>query len=151
MQKERRKRDVRIRLLEKALIVESGCQEMQTDIQKDGYGKFWYRGKKHPAHRVAWEILVGPIPEGLWVLHKCDNRRCINIEHLYVGTAAQNVQDKIERCKWWGRMKVPKSTVDEAVSMYATGLYSQQEIANTLGIKQMQVSRYVRGVQRKTY
>ena len=52
-------------------------------------------------HRVSYTVNVGPIPVGLWVLHKCDNKRCINPEHLYLGTAADNTRDSVERA-WSG-------------------------------------------------
>jgi hypothetical protein len=45
-------------------------------------------------HRIAWENARGPIPKGLHVLHQCDNRRCVNVEHLWLGTAADNARDR---------------------------------------------------------
>lgn len=137
------------RFLDKIRIVESGCHEWQSTRHTGGYGKFWFKGRICTAHRVAWQLFVGEIPAGMHVLHKCDNRKCVNPEHLYVGTAKDNVRDKIERCPWYGRMKIPFETVQEAIKLYEIG-FSQQQVANRLGIKQVQVSRYVRGVQRKT-
>jgi len=60
----------------------------------------------HPVrgHRVSWEIHNGPIPEGMSVLHKCDNTICTNPEHLYLGTQTQNMQDAWDR----GRRKSPR-------------------------------------------
>jgi hypothetical protein len=49
------------------------------------------------AHRVMWEWFNGPIPEGLHILHRCDNRRCVRPDHLYPGTDADNVRDMWER------------------------------------------------------
>ena len=141
------RRSLEERFFEKVLVVSSGCHEWQSTIQADGYGRFWLDGRQHLAHRVSWKIRVGPIPNDKWVLHKCDNRRCVNLDHLYLGTPTQNVQDKIERCPWWGNMKIPYETVEEARRLYATGL-SQQKVADILGIKQVQVSRYIRGAQR---
>jgi hypothetical protein len=58
-----------------------------------GYGQ--YRGKK--AHRVAYEFSVGPIPKGKMVLHKCDNPACVNPNHLFIGTAQDNMDDKMSK------------------------------------------------------
>jgi hypothetical protein len=51
----------------------------------------------HRTHRVAWELAFGPIPEGLWVLHHCDNPPCVRPDHLFLGTNLDNVQDKCRK------------------------------------------------------
>lgn len=73
-----------------------GCWEWQAAIRSgSGYGVFQLGvGKQAPAHRVAWTLTRGEIPEGLWVLHHCDNRRCVNPDHLYLGTAKDNCRDR---------------------------------------------------------
>lgn len=68
---------------------------------KDGnrldYGQVRVGDKMKKAHRVAWESAHGPIPDGLLVLHKCDNPPCVNVEHLYLGTHADNARDRESR------------------------------------------------------
>jgi hypothetical protein len=62
-----------------------------------GYGRLWFDGQEHAAHHVAWELLRGPVPETLWVLHNCpggDNPRCVNPDHLWLGNAAANNADR---------------------------------------------------------
>lgn len=135
------------RFLEKVLPVESGCHEWQSTIHRDGYGKFWFAGKQMAAHRVAYLLQVGEIPERLHILHKCDNRKCVNPEHLYAGTPKQNTRDKIERNGWHGNMRYPFAIVERARTLYREGM-TQQEIADLLGTTQTQVSRYIRGKQR---
>jgi hypothetical protein len=59
-----------------------------------GYGRLWWEGRAQLAHRVAWQLTTGPIPEGLSVLHKCDFPACCRPAHLFLGTIADNNADR---------------------------------------------------------
>jgi hypothetical protein len=62
-----------------------------------GYGVLSVNDKEVAAHRFAYTLLVGPIPEGLWVLHHCDNPTCVNPAHLFLGTNQVNAQDRVSK------------------------------------------------------
>lgn len=69
-----------------------GCWEWQGPTH-DGYGSLTRHGVSMGAHRAAWLETHGEIPDGLCVLHHCDNRRCVRPEHLFLGTRRDNAQD----------------------------------------------------------
>lgn len=70
-----------------------GCWEWQAYRLK-GHGRVSYKGKAHYAHRVSWILNIGEIPEGMCVLHKCNNRPCVNPDHLYIGDYRDNAIDR---------------------------------------------------------
>ena len=69
------------------------CWNWKAGKFASGYGQFKAQGKNLKSHRVAWELLKGPISEGKQCLHKCDNRECCNVDHLYIGTQSNNNLD----------------------------------------------------------
>lgn len=83
----------RTRAQENTKVSESGCWELQGSILESGYGYMSFQGKSKLAHRASYEAFIGPIPEGLFVLHRCDNRKCINPKHLFLGTHEDNMDD----------------------------------------------------------
>lgn len=68
------------------------CLEWAGARSRHGYGNVYWYGKFVAAHRVAW-LIAYPIPDRLQVLHHCDNRLCANVEHLFLGTQKQNIDD----------------------------------------------------------
>lgn len=71
-----------------------GCWEWGASRIRKGYGSLGFKGKTCRSHRVAWELTYGEIPEGLHVLHSCDNPPCCNPNHLFLGTNLDNARDK---------------------------------------------------------
>lgn len=72
---------------------DSDCWLWQGRIEPNGYGSCWYEGRTYSTHRVAYELTYGSIPAGIHILHHCDVRTCCNPAHLFMGTAADNMQD----------------------------------------------------------
>ena len=84
--------DNKKRLLSNAAANDNGCLEWSKFL-KNGYGVTILNGKLEQAHRAAWMVFKGDIPTGMQVNHKCHNKACINVDHLYVGTQKQNMSD----------------------------------------------------------
>ena len=78
----------------------SGCWLWICTLDGKGYGKLKVAGKLISGHRLSWELHRGEIPIGKWVLHRCDNRMCVNPEHLFLGTARDNVLDMVQKGRW---------------------------------------------------
>ena len=145
MPKVKSKSDTKKRFLKMVHVAANGCHEWTSTLHRDGYGKFYYEGSQAQAHRVAYTLFVGKIPEKMFVCHHCDNRKCVNPKHLYAGTPKQNMADKIARFKGlWGRMKYTTKQIEECKRLYSSGM-SQVDVAKKLGMDQTTVSRFVRG------
>lgn len=107
-----------------------------------GYGRFFLLGKARKASRVAFELANGPIPDGLFVLHRCDNRACVNPSHLYAGTHQQNMDDRNSRGRASGgsmpgekhpMAKLRDADIQVIVERLARG-ETQREVAAAFGV-----------------
>lgn len=84
----------------------SKCIEWWRSKHRNGYGQAYDRFEKKQvlAHRLIWQECFGPIPVGMFVLHRCDNRSCVNPEHLFLGSHQDNMTDMLKK----GRSNSPR-------------------------------------------
>jgi hypothetical protein len=136
------------------IVKTDNCWEWQGHLTK-GYGRF-HMGKSWVSHRAAYTLLVGEIPDGMHVLHRCDNRRCCNPEHLFLGTNADNMADKAAK----GRVpdmtgaknpnsRLTEKDIEDIRALYATGTKTQKEIGKMYGVTQVCISQVVTGLHWK--
>ena len=86
------------RFYEKVMMIPfHECWEWAGSQNGDGYGLFWWNKKVEKAHRASYKINIGTIPDGMHVLHTCDNPSCVNPDHLFIGTNTDNVNDKVKK------------------------------------------------------
>lgn len=81
---------------ELTIVRDNGCIEWQGHSDPKGYGRFSAKGEIL-AHRLAYRMHNGPIPDGYMVLHRCDNRLCVNPQHLFVGDNQANMDDMVRK------------------------------------------------------
>jgi|Wag4MinimDraft_6_1082665.scaffolds.fasta_scaffold02228_9 hypothetical protein len=119
----------------------NGCIVFTGSRQASGHGEIAYKGRKFRAHRLSYITHVGPIPQGMVICHKCDNPPCINPEHLFLGTQADNLKDARQK----GRMKAPNPRGErhglaklnaEKVAAIRSDQRTQREIAKEYGVHQ---------------
>lgn len=124
----------------------SGCWLWLNSLTSSGYGKIYHEGKLWLAHRVSYLIHKGRIPKGKVVMHTCDNKVCVNPNHLKLGTHKENTHDMIDK----GRGNLPGELnnnsklnnikVSEIRDLLKGGLFSQLEIAELYNVKQSTIS-----------
>lgn len=97
-------------------IEPTGCLVWTKGKCHDGYGNVYAFGKNTGTHRVAWMLTHGPIPEGMKVLHHCDNPPCCNPDHLFLGTDMDNTVDKCSKGRQRGAVggQNPAAKLDES-------------------------------------
>ena len=130
-----------------------GCWEWQGFRSKFGYGRLRVAangpGSIVTAHRFSWTVHFGDIPDGMWVLHRCDNPGCVRPTHLFLGTHGDNMED----CRLKGRRPVMAGTKNGGVKINETtalkirrDIRSVRQIAQDYDIGKSMVSNIKRGV-----
>lgn len=135
-------------------IPECGCLLWTRKINPNGYGALRFKGKQVLAHRIAWELINGDVPNGNQILHRCDVKSCINPYHLFLGSQQDNMNDmkKKGRSTRGKRFFEPKLT-DSDVSFIRFSKATCFELAKIFGISFQHVSdikrfkRYMPGVK----
>lgn len=140
--------------------LDTPCWEFRVGTtSRNGYGSVRAQGKTHMAHRVSYEHTYGPIPEGLIVLHACDNPPCMNPGHLRAGSVRENTQDMLDRGRHippvGERNGMSRITDDVAWSILDTRAESGRsyvDIAKQFGVSMSLVALIVKGRRwRHTY
>ena len=135
-------RDTAERFWEKVDIRGAGdCWEWQAGQNSYGYGVFRINGMTRTSHRISYGLSTGPITDGLFVLHSCDNRKCCNPAHLRLGTQQENLNDARVRKRLDTRGErhgVSKLTEDDVLHIRDMG-GSQREIGRQFGVCQQQI------------
>lgn len=118
-----------------------------------GYGRFRQNNTMVQAHRFSWKFYYGPIPGELHVLHKCNNRKCVNPKHLFLGTDKDNALDKVSKNRQQklvgvtnGRAKLTEKDILNIRKLYTQGIKNQQELENMYNVINAHISRIIRRV-----
>lgn len=125
-----------------------GCLIWMGHITEKLYGTINIKGKTWRAHRLAWTITYGKIPDGLCVLHHCDTPSCIEPRHLFLGNNADNALDSAKKGRRLKGEKSPQAKLSEfqvrqILTRYAAGGIYQKELGKAYGITQATVQLIV--------
>lgn len=136
------------------VLVSDGCWNWTgpVDIKKGGYGIIHDRESgQNRSHRVMWILCYGDIPKNMWVLHTCDNPRCVKPSHLYLGTSVENSRDRVIRgrgaygTKNGGGVKLDDVKIIQIKEMFNTGKITKAHLARIFGVSETTIYRIVRG------
>ena len=138
-------------------MTQSACIEHPGKPRPNGYVRITVNYKSWYAHRYMWFYHFGEIPAGFDVCHKCDNRRCHNIEHLFLGTRKDNMQDAKQKGRIATGFRLPQSKLSESdkkdiVNLAKQGIY-YKDIAKLFGISRTRAGRIAieNGVKRNEF
>lgn len=145
---------VAARFWAKVAIVDDGCWEWRASRSGNGYGMFKLHGRSRGAHVIAFLLANGDVPEGMWVLHHCDNVGCVRPDHLYAGSHTENVADRDRRGRTLsgerhGSARVSDADIAEIRRLYSTGAWTQSALAQRFDVSQAWISCIVRQVWRR--
>jgi hypothetical protein len=115
------------------------CWRWTGATLRGGYGNFHVNKKTVQAHRFSYKLHIGKIPEGMHVLHHCDNPPCVNPKHLFLGNNLINSQDKVKKNRQTKgedhpHHKLKLEDIPKIRNMYSSGKYSMRALAKLFGI-----------------
>mgnify|MGYP003635175455 CR=1 FL=1 len=130
----------------------SQCWEWNAYASKGGYGQFKLSKKSYRSHRLAYELCFGPIPPKMCVCHKCDNVKCCNPSHLFLGTQLDNVKDMMKKGRAAvgegnGKSKLTNIQVNQIKDLLKSGL-TYREIGANFGVTRQNIGSIARGETR---
>lgn len=132
----------------------NGCWEWLGHLDKGGYGHIGFKGKVLGAHRFSWQTYKGKIPKGMDVLHTCDNPRCVNPDHFWLGTQTDNNLDRDRKGRHRALRGVnnPRSKLNDEkafeIRWLAASGHKQRDLAKQYGVSQRTIACVI---HHKTY
>src|SRR5262245_4297606 len=140
----------------------TGCWLWVGHRSRKGYGLIGVMGgvgrshRGRQAHRVSWELHVGPIPDGMMVCHRCDIPACVRPDHLFLGTGFDNMRDARDKRRLHNppgerspHARLTDAQVREVIARYAAGGVSYRALAAEYGVSHGYVGHLVHGLSRR--
>ena len=122
----------------------NNCWKWIGGYSGNGYGKVTINKRQYRAPRAAYELTYGPIPEGLQVLHECDNPQCVNPAHLRLGTHADNMADKMAKGRHGGvSHRLTAVERELLLSKHEQGGYTVAQLAQEFGVTPRAVAYHI--------
>jgi hypothetical protein len=125
----------------------SECILWDKQVDKDGYGKAKYKGKTWRAHRLVYFLQHGEIPPGMMVLHNCDTPRCVNAEHLFLGSCLDNRKDMLAKRREYvpkGALAGQTKLTEEQVLAIRDSNLACAKLSKMFGVCRAQIQRIKR-------
>ncbi len=139
------------------VVKTDGCWNSTYRVLTGGYASLRYGGRQWSAHRFSFFLSNGPIPDGMCVCHRCDNRLCVRPDHLFLGTNADNSADMVtkRRAASGIRNRASKLTPENVAYVHANygrnglGGMSQPALARMFGVSHVAIGKILRGENRR--
>lgn len=146
------RKDLFSRVIERVIFTPDDCWEWQGGLSH-GYGRVGLNNKTISTHKAMFEMFKGPVPSGMFLCHHCDNPKCCNPDHLFLGTQADNMKDcaKKKRHVFGERSKLAKlsnSDVAKIRQLVSEGV-SQKDVAKMFNVSVSNISKIMTGASRR--